>query len=66
MDPKMDAGMAVAGFKTVDEAIESGAAPIQLSVQQLVDVFDQILACEVWYKKKDCLFIYFFVSYVQI
>jgi hypothetical protein len=47
MDPKMDAGMAVAGFKTVDEAIESGAAPIQLSVQQLVDVFDQILACEV-------------------
>lgn len=43
----MDAGMAVAGFKTVDEVIESGVAPIQLSVQQLVDVFDQILACEV-------------------
>lgn len=47
MDPKMDAGMATTGFKTFEEAIESGAAPIQLTVQQLVDVFDHMLACEV-------------------
>lgn len=47
MDPKMDAGMATTGFKTFEEAIESGAAPIQLSVQQMVDIFDYMLACEV-------------------
>lgn len=47
MDPKMDAGMATTGFKTVDEAIESGAAPVHLNVQQLVDVFDYLIACEV-------------------
>lgn len=47
MDPKMDAGMATTGFKTFEEAIESGAAPIELTIPQLVDVFDHILACEV-------------------
>ena len=47
MDPKMDAGMATTGFKTFEEAIESGAAPIQLTIQQLVDIFDHMLACEV-------------------
>uniref|UniRef100_A0A7I4CUE3 N-alpha-acetyltransferase 35, NatC auxiliary subunit n=1 Tax=Physcomitrium patens TaxID=3218 RepID=A0A7I4CUE3_PHYPA len=46
MDPKMDAGMATTGFKTFEEAIESGAAPIELTIPQLVDVFDHILACE--------------------
>jgi len=49
MDPKMDAGMSTTGFKTFEEAIESGAAPIQLTIQQLVDVFDHMLACEVWF-----------------
>lgn len=47
MDPKMDAGMATTGFKTFEEAIESGAAPIELTIQQLVDIFDHMLACEV-------------------
>jgi hypothetical protein len=47
MDPKMDAGMATTKYKTADEAIESGAAPINLSVHQLVDVMDHLLACEV-------------------
>jgi hypothetical protein len=56
MDPKMDAGMAPPGFKTVEEAIESGAAPIQLSAQQLVDVFDHMFACEVRIKMKNCHF----------
>jgi hypothetical protein len=46
MDPKMDAGMATTGFKTFEEAIESGAAPIQVTVQQMVDIFDYMLACE--------------------
>ncbi|KAG0578924.1 hypothetical protein M758_4G058200 [Ceratodon purpureus] len=46
MDPKMDAGMATTGFKTFEEAIESGAAPIQLTIPQLVDVFDHMFACE--------------------
>ena len=48
MDPKMDAGMATTGFKTFEEAIESGAAPSQLTIQQLVDVFDHMFACEVY------------------
>ncbi|KAH8968898.1 hypothetical protein BDL97_02G006600 [Sphagnum fallax] len=51
MDPKMDAGMATTKYKTADEAIESGAAPINLSVHQLVDVMDHLLACEAtWHK----------------
>jgi hypothetical protein len=51
MDPKMDAGMATTKYKTADEAIESGAAPINLSVHELVDVMDHLLACEAtWHK----------------
>ncbi|KAJ7553971.1 hypothetical protein O6H91_06G120600 [Diphasiastrum complanatum] len=46
MDPKMDAGMATTGFKTAEEAINSGAAPVNLDVSQIIDVMDHLLACE--------------------
>eukprot|EP00850_Spirogloea_muscicola_P010052 SM000058S18482 [mRNA] locus=s58:84607:90615:+ [translate_table: standard] len=46
MDAKMDAGMKSGGFRSADEAIASGAAPVDLTTEQLIDVIDQILACE--------------------
>eukprot|EP00249_Psilotum_nudum_P007405 c20534_g1_i1 orf=134-1501(+) len=50
MDPKMDAAMST-GFNTVEEAVESGAAPIHLNILQLVDVMDHLLACEAtWHR----------------
>ncbi|KAG6549103.1 hypothetical protein Mapa_009329 [Marchantia paleacea] len=51
MDPKMDAGMTTTGYKTVEEAVESGAAPIVLTISQIIDVMDHLLACEAtWHK----------------
>ncbi|KAL6963412.1 hypothetical protein U1Q18_044231, partial [Sarracenia purpurea var. burkii] len=52
MDPKMDSGI-VCRYCSVDEAIESGAAPVPLNVDRAVDVqctidiMDHLLACEV-------------------
>ncbi|KAL2649468.1 hypothetical protein R1flu_017596 [Riccia fluitans] len=51
MDPKMDAGMTTTGYKTVDEAIEKGAAPVDLTVAQIIDVMDHLFSCEAtWHK----------------
>ncbi|KAH9304167.1 hypothetical protein KI387_008571, partial [Taxus chinensis] len=51
MDPKMDAGMTTYGFNCVEDAIESNAAPISLSVLEIIDVMDHLLACEAtWHK----------------
>ncbi|KAH7427804.1 hypothetical protein KP509_10G060700 [Ceratopteris richardii] len=51
MDPKMDAGMAGSGVATLDDAIQSGKAPINLTIAQLIDVMDHLLACEAsWHK----------------
>lgn len=57
MDPKMDSGMENRGYRSVEEAIENGAAPIPLSsdrttdVQCSIDVMDHLLACEAtWHK----------------
>ncbi|XP_011078412.1 N-alpha-acetyltransferase 35, NatC auxiliary subunit isoform X2 [Sesamum indicum] len=56
MDPKMDSGI-VSTYYSVDEAIDSGAAPIPLSfdrtvdVQRVIDIMDHLLACEAtWHK----------------
>ncbi|KAG5559474.1 hypothetical protein RHGRI_009117 [Rhododendron griersonianum] len=56
MDPKMDSGI-VRRYYSVDEAIDSGAAPIPLSsdrivdVQCVIDIMDHLLACEAtWHK----------------
>ncbi|KAL6965497.1 hypothetical protein U1Q18_036549, partial [Sarracenia purpurea var. burkii] len=56
MDPKMDSGI-VCRYCSVDEAIESGAAPVPLNVDRAVDVqctidiMDHLLACEAtWHK----------------
>ncbi|KAL8502716.1 hypothetical protein ACS0TY_021726 [Phlomoides rotata] len=56
MDPKMDSGI-VSTYYSVDEAIESGAAPIPLSfdrkfdIQSVIDIMDHLLACEAtWHK----------------
>ncbi|KAF2614168.1 hypothetical protein F2Q70_00011860 [Brassica cretica] len=51
MDPKMDSGM-VSTFYSIDEAIESGFAPVPISsdrtvdVQCIIDIMDHLLACE--------------------
>ncbi|CAL9222720.1 unnamed protein product [Arabidopsis halleri] len=51
MDPKMDSGM-VSTFYSIDEAIESGFAPVPISydstvnVQSIIDIMDHLLACE--------------------
>ncbi|GFS30812.1 MAK10 homologue [Actinidia rufa] len=51
MDPKMDSGI-VCTYYSVDEAIESGAAPVPLSldrtldVQCTIEIMDHLLACE--------------------
>uniref|UniRef100_A0A1D1ZAE2 N-alpha-acetyltransferase 35, NatC auxiliary subunit n=1 Tax=Anthurium amnicola TaxID=1678845 RepID=A0A1D1ZAE2_9ARAE len=57
MDPKMDSGMEKCGYHSLEEAIESGAAPVPLSsdrtldVQCCIDVMDHLLACEAtWHK----------------
>lgn len=51
MDPKMDAGMTGSGANTLEDAIESGAAPISLSTLELIDVMDHLLACEAtWHR----------------
>ncbi|XP_077237951.1 MAK10 homologue isoform X2 [Tasmannia lanceolata] len=57
MDPKMDSGIESCGYRSVEEAIENGAAPIPLSsdrtvdVQCTIDVMDHLLACEAtWHK----------------
>lgn len=56
MDPKMDSGI-VRRYYSVDEAIDSGAAPIPLSsdrtldVQCVIDIMDHLLSCEAtWHK----------------
>ncbi|PSS20944.1 N-alpha-acetyltransferase 35, NatC auxiliary subunit like [Actinidia chinensis var. chinensis] len=56
MDPKMDSGI-VCTYYSVDEAIESGAAPVPLSfdrtldVQCTIEIMDHLLACEAtWHK----------------
>lgn len=49
----MDSGM-VCKYYSVDEAIESGAAPVPISfdktvdVQCVIDIMDHLLACEVY------------------
>ncbi|XP_020530591.1 N-alpha-acetyltransferase 35, NatC auxiliary subunit isoform X2 [Amborella trichopoda] len=57
MDPKMDAGMEKFGYRSVEEAIENGAAPIPFStdkttdIQCIIDVMDHLLSCEAaWHK----------------
>ncbi|KAH7688507.1 N-alpha-acetyltransferase 35 NatC auxiliary subunit protein [Dioscorea alata] len=57
MDPKMDAGIESNGYRSVDEAIENGTAPLPLSsdstvdVQCVIDIMDHLLACEAtWHK----------------
>lgn len=57
MDPKMDSGMENSRYQSVDEAIDSGAAPVPLSfdkttdVLRIIDVMDHLLACEAtWHK----------------
>ena len=47
MDPKMDAAMASSGNLSLEEAVASGAAPLDLTVLQLLDIMDHLLACEV-------------------
>lgn len=48
----MDSGM-VSTFYSIDEAIESGFAPVPISsdstvnVQSIIDIMDHLLACEV-------------------
>ncbi|CAM6083048.1 unnamed protein product [Calypogeia fissa] len=55
MDPKMDAGMTTTGYKTVEEAIEKGAAPVVLKIPQIIDVMDHLLSCEATWHKGHCL-----------
>lgn len=56
MDPKMDSGIENSGYHSIEEAIESGIAPVPLSldrtidIQRCIDVMDHILACEVPYE----------------
>ncbi|GAB2210599.1 hypothetical protein Droror1_Dr00015867 [Drosera rotundifolia] len=57
MDPKMDSGMDNGKYNSIDEAIESGAAPIPLSPDKtmdvlcVIDVMDHLLSCEAtWHK----------------
>ncbi|XP_074281144.1 uncharacterized protein LOC141606055 isoform X2 [Silene latifolia] len=57
MDPKMDSGMVNDRYYSVDEAIESGAAPVPLSFDKttdaicIIDIMDHLLACEAtWHK----------------
>ncbi|KAK1323353.1 hypothetical protein QJS10_CPA02g00224 [Acorus calamus] len=51
MDPKMDSGMESVGYRSVEEAIGDGAAPVNLDVQSTIDVMDHLLACEAtWHK----------------
>ncbi|XP_021741786.1 N-alpha-acetyltransferase 35, NatC auxiliary subunit-like isoform X1 [Chenopodium quinoa] len=57
MDPKMDSGMDNGRYNSVDEAIESGAAPVPLSFDKtmdvicILDIMDHLLACEAtWHK----------------
>ncbi|XP_024016459.1 N-alpha-acetyltransferase 35, NatC auxiliary subunit isoform X3 [Eutrema salsugineum] len=51
MDPKMDSGM-VSAFYSIDEAIESGFAPVPISsdrtvnVESIIDIMDHLLVCE--------------------
>nr|XP_034918787.1 N-alpha-acetyltransferase 35, NatC auxiliary subunit-like isoform X2 [Populus alba] len=56
MDPKMDSGI-INKYASVDEAIEDGLAPVPISldktvdVQCIIDIIDQLLACEAtWHK----------------
>lgn len=50
----MDSGM-VSTFYSIDEAIESGFAPVPISsdrtldVQCIIDIMDHLLACEVFF-----------------
>jgi hypothetical protein len=52
MDPKMDSGI-INKYASVDEAIEDGLAPVPIGldktvdVQCIIDIIDQLLACEV-------------------
>ncbi|MCO5585629.1 hypothetical protein L7F22_039564 [Adiantum nelumboides] len=51
MDPKMDAGMAGSGVITLEDAIESGKAPVHIKIPELIDVMDHLLACEAsWHR----------------
>lgn len=57
MDPKMDSGMDDGRYYSIDEAIESGAAPVPISFDKtldalcVVDIMDHLLACEAtWHK----------------
>ncbi|KAK1275062.1 hypothetical protein QJS04_geneDACA001526 [Acorus gramineus] len=38
MDPKMDSGMESVGYRSVEEAIGDGAAPVNLDVQSTIDI----------------------------
>lgn len=66
MDPKMDSGIACR-YYSIDEAIESGAAPVPLSfdktvdVQCIIDIMDHLLACEVLSILYSTMFISFLV-----
>ncbi|GAB4828240.1 hypothetical protein Ancab_035152 [Ancistrocladus abbreviatus] len=52
MDPKMDSGMDNGRYHSIDEAIESGAAPVPISFDRtldalcVIDVMDHLLTCE--------------------
>eukprot|EP00897_Mesotaenium_endlicherianum_P002306 jgi/Mesen1/2102/ME000151S01364 len=51
MDPQMDAGMKPDKYLSVEEALEGGLAPLDLSTRELIDVMDQLLACEAtWHR----------------
>lgn len=49
----MDSGMDNGKYHSIDEAIESGAAPVPLNVDKatdvicILDIMDHLLACEV-------------------
>lgn len=68
MDPKMDSGMA-STYYSLDEAIENGAAPVPVShdkttdVRCIIDIFDHILACEVF--SSSCLCLLYIVAFVS-
>ncbi|KAI4335670.1 hypothetical protein L6164_014298 [Bauhinia variegata] len=56
MDPKMDSGI-VCRYYSLEEALESGAAPVPISVdkttdvQCTIDIMDHLLACEAtWHR----------------
>ncbi|KAL8129609.1 hypothetical protein V2J09_018764 [Rumex salicifolius] len=57
MDPKMDSGIDNGKYFSIDEAIDSGAAPVPLSLDRTLDtlcindIVDHLLACEAtWHK----------------